>query len=114
MNFLVVEDDFHLQKTYERFLHGRGHQAFLAASPKQAIALLKNRPYIDGVICDYQLEGGTGAEVYLWVSHHKPELLERFALVTATRGVDASFPSAHHFQKPCDLSGVIETLEVVA
>lgn len=111
MNLLVAEDNAMLQKSYERVLRARGHVVYLAGSPKQAIAHLRQKLYIHGVISDYDLDEGAGSEIYRWVGHNRPELLGRFVFVTGNSpGLAASCPSAPVFLKPCKLDEVLDYL----
>jgi len=75
---LVIEDDENLQRSYQRMLEG--YKCSYAATADAAILALSEASF-DYVTCDYNLERGTGEDVFNWLTDNKPEQLERFIFI---------------------------------
>ena len=74
----------------ERFLLNAFKRAFtrvadvhLAQGGEEGIALLSELPHIDVVFCDLLMPRTSGIEVHAWIKANRPELLERFVVLTA-------------------------------
>jgi CheY-like chemotaxis protein len=55
----------------------------LAQGGEEGIALLSELPHIDVVFCDLLMPRTSGIEVHAWIKANRPELLERFVVLTA-------------------------------
>lgn len=81
-SILIIEDSRHLQRDYVHML-GEEHEYHFAATAKQAIDLLDTRAF-DHIICDFQLDQGTGRDVYDWLERKMPDELARLTFVCGT------------------------------
>ncbi len=78
---LFVDDERFLLNAYERAFSGRVH-VHLAHGGDEAIKMLDSNGQIDVVLCDLVMPRVSGVEVYAWVRANRPDLGERFVLVT--------------------------------
>ena len=74
----------------ERFLLNAFRRAFsktaqvkVAQGGEEAITLLQETPEVSVVFCDLLMPRISGMEVYQWICDHRPELIERFVILTA-------------------------------
>ena len=78
---LIIEDTQGIRETYKRRLKHKGEFTFAeAVTAEEAIEHLRPTSF-DHVICDYNLEQGTGRDVFYWLQKNRPEQLERFTFV---------------------------------
>jgi DNA-binding NarL/FixJ family response regulator len=95
---LIIEDSAQLRAGYRRFLGNKDEFQFAEAdTADKAIAFLSSESFYH-VVCDYNLERGTGRDVYNWLVENRPEQLERFTFVCGSYA-DVSDLDAHHIQK---------------
>jgi CheY-like chemotaxis protein len=78
---LIIEDVKGIRETYKRKLGPKGKFAFAEATTAQRAIDLLFAMSFDHVICDYNLDQGTGRDVFYWLQGNKPEQLERFTFV---------------------------------
>jgi DNA-binding NtrC family response regulator len=76
-----VDDDTEVLRSLERLL-GRRFHILLAVGGEEALAVLAGDQRIDFVLCDLMMPGQDGAAVYEAVGRLRPELGERFVLMT--------------------------------
>ncbi len=81
---LIIDDEPRLLQTYGLVL-GADHEVCLVGSGAEAIALLERDRRFDFVLCDLQMPGVSGVEVYERLRAIAPELVPR--LVFSTGGV---------------------------
>jgi CheY-like chemotaxis protein len=65
------------------------HDVTIAYSGREAIARLAGNPAFDAVICDLQMNDGTGVDVYEYLCEQAPDLARRVIFTTGgafTRG----------------------------
>ncbi len=74
----------------ERFLLNAFHapspetaQVKVAQGGEEGIRLLEETPEVDVIFCDLLMPRISGMEVYQWVCDHRPELIDRFVILTA-------------------------------
>jgi signal transduction histidine kinase/DNA-binding response OmpR family regulator len=74
----------------ERFLLNAFRRAFkstaqvkVAQGGEEGIRLLEDTPEVDVIFCDLLMPRISGMEVYQWVCDHRPELIDRFVILTA-------------------------------
>ncbi|MEQ1565032.1 MAG: response regulator [Myxococcota bacterium] len=78
---LVVDDEPYILASIHRAL--RHYDVVVADGGERAIALLRDDPAFDVVLCDLVMTNVSGMDVHRWVSLHRPELLERVIFMTA-------------------------------
>jgi len=112
---LICDDDPDIRAAMRRTL--RGHEAIEAGSPKEALALFKERVF-DALISDFSM--GTEADGLDLLAHVKlmyPDTI-RF-LVTANRDLDVATRAVNegsvhrYFLKPWDDSKLRSALDIV-
>jgi two-component system NtrC family sensor kinase len=78
---LVVDDEPDIRETLAEILEHYGFLVDIAASGHEALALTRANSY-DGVLSDIRMPGLNGMELYRQLALHKPELTDRFVVVT--------------------------------
>jgi DNA-binding NarL/FixJ family response regulator len=78
---LIIEDARGIRETYKRKLRQKGEFNFAEAATAEAATTWLNSMSFDHVICDYNLDQGTGRDVFYWLQENKPEQLKRFTFV---------------------------------
>jgi signal transduction histidine kinase len=86
---LFVDDERFLLSACRRAF-GRTVKVLTAQGGEEAIARLQQTPDIDIVLCDLIMPRVSGIDVYGWVRNHRPELLDRFVIVTGGQHGDRS------------------------
>jgi PAS domain S-box-containing protein len=94
LRVLVVDDEPRMARVLAELLSQ--HEVTLAHSGRQAIALLGGASF-DVVVCDLQMNDGTGADVYDHLCQHQPELAGRSIFTTG----GAFTPGARAFLARC-------------
>jgi len=80
MRVLVVDDERLMRSAVARcFLD---HDVWTASRATEALALLKGSAYFDVIICDIEMGGMCGDELYVEVLAHAPERAPHFLFVT--------------------------------
>ncbi len=110
--FLIIEDNLNLQADYKRML-GEEHEYACATTAERAITWLNSMKF-DHIICDFQLEQGTGRDVYDWLIENRPGYVRRLTFVCGNpsdvAGLDAPvFQKAGSYLKEALLERVEET-----
>jgi PAS domain S-box-containing protein len=77
---LIVDDEPRLVEVLAQLL--ARHDVTLAYSGREAMALLATDVSFDAIVCDLQMNDGTGADVYDYLSAHAPELACRLIFTT--------------------------------
>lgn len=111
---LVVDDEPSIRTLILRALPGMGYEAVIAETGAQALDIIASRP-IAAVLCDHHMAGMTGVEVYDAVVAARPELRDRFVLMSGdVQNPDLAAFSASHdvrvLSKPFqleDLQGIV-------
>ncbi|MDP3937884.1 MAG: PAS domain S-box protein, partial [Deltaproteobacteria bacterium] len=78
---LVVDDDPALGASLKRGL-AEFHDVDVVVGGDEAIALLRENPAFDVILCDVMMPGRSGGEVYETLRAEKPELAQRFVFMT--------------------------------
>jgi DNA-binding NarL/FixJ family response regulator len=92
---LIIEDAVVLADSYKRAL--RKHEDyefhFATATTAEGAITWLNSVNFDHVLCDYNLDQGTGRDVYNWLKENNPSQLAKFTFVcgmpSECRGLDA-------------------------
>jgi two-component system NtrC family sensor kinase len=78
---LVVDDEPDIRETLAEILEHYGFLVDIAGSGHEALTLIQANPY-DGVLSDIRMPGLNGMELYRQLATLKPELANRFVVVT--------------------------------
>jgi len=81
---LVVDDDPAVRDVLCDYLSYKGFETVLAADGTEALNEIGERDF-ELVISDYYMPVMNGVELYLQLKESKPDLSERFILITGTR-----------------------------
>jgi ActR/RegA family two-component response regulator len=108
---LIIEDNFGLRESYKRALQRHGFVCATATTARQAIDLL-NSVEFDHVICDFQLDQGTGGDVHDWLKENRPDQLEKFTFVCGFTSDVAAYGLPVIAKAGLDICGeIIERIE---
>jgi PAS domain S-box-containing protein len=77
---LLVDDEPRMVRVLAQLLSQ--HDVTLAYSGREAIAVFARGASFDVVVCDLQMNDGTGADVYQHLSEHAPDLARRVIFTT--------------------------------
>ena len=78
---LIIEDVKGIRDTYKRNLRHDGEFIFAEAATAATAIMLLSSANFDHVICDYNLDQGTGRDVFYWIKENRPEQLKKFTFV---------------------------------
>jgi len=78
---LFVDDERFLLNAYRRAF-SRRVEVHIAFGGEEAIKLLAEVDDIDVIFCDLVMPRVSGIEVFTWVTQNRPELLDRFVVIT--------------------------------
>jgi len=79
---LFIDDEQFLLNALGRAF-GKSWQIRCALGGEAGIRLLEEHPDIDVVFCDLFMPRVSGIDVYHWICEHRPELVDRFVVLTA-------------------------------
>lgn len=104
VRILIVDDEPTLLRACRRAL-SRDFDVVTADGGAEAVALLKEDPGIEAVICDLQMPGVDGLDVHAAIQEHRPELADKTLWATggATSASGRDFlkrPGIQHIIKP--------------
>ena len=85
---LLVDDEPSMVRVLAELLSP--HVVTAAHSGREAIALLVGDPSFDVVVCDLQMNDGTGVDVYEYLRAHSPELARRVIFTTGGAFTDGA------------------------
>jgi CheY-like chemotaxis protein len=86
---LFIDDERFLLSACRRAF-GRSVKVLTAQGGEEAIQLLQETPDIDVILCDLIMPRISGIDVYSWVRANRPELRDRFVIVTGGQHGDRS------------------------
>ena len=78
---LFIDDERFLLNAYRRAF-ARRVEVHIAHGGEEGIRMLQEVEGIDVVFCDLVMPRVSGIEVWAWVKQHRPDLLERFVVIT--------------------------------
>ena len=112
---LLVDDDPVLLRVIGRLLR-KHHDVVAADGGEAAIAEMATGATFDVVLCDLTMPKVDGGTVYQWIVDHRPELEDRFVLMSggASDAVVSSLPELRRLGKPFDREKVLATISEVA
>jgi two-component system OmpR family response regulator len=115
---LVVEDEPSVMAFMRAALERSGYEVEAAETGARALELLRLHTY-SGVISDMRTPGGVdGADVWEWISVHRPEMLAKLIFTTGDIVNDETAATlrrtgAPYVEKPFRVAQLIEALEKV-
>jgi CheY-like chemotaxis protein len=116
LRVLLLEDDVSMQKLVSALLRGKGHRVDVVDSGTKAIEAIDREDY--GVLLlDVMMPTEGGVTVLRHLRQHKPELLQRVILLTATAETVLKSISKDVFavvRKPFDPDHLIATVNRLA
>ena len=78
---LLADDEPVLLMVIGDFLAECGFAVTRVESGHAAIVLLHHEDF-DAIVCDWQMDDGSGADLYRWVTQQKPDLVERIVFLS--------------------------------
>jgi CheY-like chemotaxis protein len=114
---LLVEDEASLRAVYPQML-GHEYDVSVAASGREALALVTQRPDFDVILCDLTMPDMDGPDLYDALRSHAPQLLPRVLfcsggfVTSRLRDFAARIPNAF-LDKPIALDALCAALENV-
>ncbi len=114
---LVLDDDSTFRAFLEKALAALGYEPVIAARGPQAVDLARDGDHA-AILCDHQMVGMSGIEVYEAVVGNRPELAKRFVMMSGDVLDPAldTFAATHEMTrlaKPFDLATLERTLRAV-
>lgn len=115
---LLIDDDEQLLKllttAMERSL---GPQIVTARDGSEAIRLLESE-HFDLIISDFALPQVSGWQLFFWIAKNRPELVQRFLLISGALGDDAEAQAIEHMgikvlRKPFPLQTFVDACREV-
>ena len=112
---LLADDEPVLLSVIGDLLAEAGFAVTRVESGHGAIILLQHDDY-DVVVADWQMDDGTGADLYRWVLAEKPHLAERVVFLSAGDAVDAAViaPGRPLFRKGQDSHALTAVLHEIS
>jgi CheY-like chemotaxis protein len=112
---LLVEDDPLLLDAMAQVLADSGYAVTPTESGNQATEVLELRDF-DVIVADWQMNDGSGADVYRWLVQHKPQLATRVVFLAEHDHDDARrvAPGRPMFRKGQDSEALIKVLSEIA
>jgi two-component system cell cycle response regulator CpdR len=109
---LLADDEPVLLMVIGDFLAQSGYAVTRVESGHAAIILLHHEEF-DAIVTDWQMDDGTGADIYRWIVQTKPQLAERIVFLSDGEGDDASTvaPGRPMFRKGQDSHALTSVLE---
>lgn len=97
---LVVDDEPIVATLMKRMLSSRG-EVVIREDVDGAIEHLTSNTSVDLILCDLTLRGGSGWNLYAWLSEHRPAMLPRIAFITGGAYTPEAQDFLAHVQPPC-------------
>jgi len=111
---LLADDDPVLVKVMADLLADAGYAVVAVDSGHAAIQALARDDH-DAVVTDWQMDDGSGADVYRWILREKPWLAERVVFLADVEGADAAAvaPGRPMFRKGQDSHALTAVLHEI-
>jgi two-component system NtrC family sensor kinase len=98
---LLIEDEPAVLALVRAVLEGRGYSVLSTESGAEALRLLQTGDF-HGVISDMRTPGGVdGAQVFAWISTHRPELASRLVFITGDIANEETAATLRRTGAPC-------------
>jgi CheY-like chemotaxis protein len=110
---LLADDDPMLLMVIADLL-GDWYSVTRVESGHAAIVLLEHDDF-DAIVTDWQMDDGSGADVYRWLEIHRPALTQRIVFLTTSEGDDSSSvaPGRPMFRKGQDSHALTTVLHEI-
>ena len=98
---LLIEDEPAVMALVRAVLEGYGYAVVATESGAEALRLLQSGNF-HGVVSDMRTPGGVdGAQVYAWISTHRPELARRLVFITGDIANEETAATLRRTGAPC-------------
>ena len=98
---LVIEDEPGVMAYVRAALERKGYAVVCAASGTEGVRILESGEFL-GVVSDMRTPGGIdGADVYAWISQHRPELVSRIVFITGDIASEDTVSTLRRTGAPC-------------
>jgi CheY-like chemotaxis protein len=98
---LLIEDEPAVMALVRAVLEGYGYAVVATESGAEALHLLQSGNF-HGVVSDMRTPGGVdGAQVYAWISTHRPELARRLVFITGDIANEETAATLRRTGAPC-------------
>jgi CheY-like chemotaxis protein len=98
---LLIEDEPAVMALVRAVLEGYGYAVVATESGASALQLLEEGNF-HGVVSDMRTPGGVdGAQVYAWISTHRPELARRLVFITGDIANEETAATLRKTGAPC-------------
>jgi len=98
---LLIEDEPAVMALVRAVLEGYGYAVVATESGAEALRLLQSGIF-HGVVSDMRTPGGVdGAQVYAWISEHRPELARRLVFITGDIANEETAATLRQTGAPC-------------
>jgi CheY-like chemotaxis protein len=98
---LLIEDEPAVMALVRAVLEGYGYAVVATESGASALQLLEEGNF-HGVVSDMRTPGGVdGAQVYTWISTHRPELARRLVFITGDIANEETAATLRKTGAPC-------------
>jgi CheY-like chemotaxis protein len=98
---LLIEDEPAVMALVRAVLEGYGYAVVATESGANALSLLEDGDF-HGVVSDMRTPGGVdGAQVYAWISIHRPELARRLIFITGDIANEETAATLRRTGAPC-------------
>jgi CheY-like chemotaxis protein len=98
---LLIEDEPAVMALVRAVLEGHGYAVVPTESGAEALRLLADGNY-HGVVSDMRTPGGVdGAQVYAWISAHRPELASKLVFITGDIANEETAATLRRTGAPC-------------
>ena len=113
---LLIEDEPSIMALVSATLERNGYDVVCVESGADALRLLETGQYL-GVVSDMRTPGGVdGAQVYTWISAHRPDLENRVVIITGDYANEETVSTlrkigALYLEKPFRVQDLIAAVE---
>jgi CheY-like chemotaxis protein len=111
---LIVDDEPILLQVMAELIEKHGFRVVRAESGGVAVERIEAQSF-DVIVCDWQMDGGGGAEVYGWLKANKPWLADRVVFLSGGERDDAqtAVPGRPMFRKGQDSGALLRVLREI-
>jgi CheY-like chemotaxis protein len=108
---LLAEDEPILLLVMTRLLSQAGYRVISVEGGHAATRWLEDSE-VDVIVADWQMDAGSGAELYHWLVVHRPHLARRLVFISGSRAADVAreAPDCPVFPKGQDSGALLRTL----
>jgi CheY-like chemotaxis protein len=113
-SLLIAEDEPILLRVMAELLESQGFRVTQAESGAAAIEKIVDGSF-DVIVCDWQMDGGGGADVYVWLRENRAWLADRVVFLSGGERDDAqtAVPGRPMIRKGADSSHLLDVLREI-